>query len=337
MSHRNIPIFIPHLGCPHQCIFCNQRSISGCQDFDEQNAESIIHTALSTISPEDEVEIAFFGGSFTGIDRDLMIRLLKTAQKYVDQGDAVSIRLSTRPDYISAEILEILSRYSVKHIELGLQSMADDVLLACRRGHTRERAINACRAVGDAGFSLTGQMMIGLPQSTPRNEIETAELICDLGATSVRIYPTVVFYQTPLATLAEEGHYQPLSLEEAVIRSASVLPVFVSRGVEILRIGLCASEGLTSCEKVLGGPNHPALGELVWNEYYYQQMDKLLSQKGWHGQDVTLTVPRGMISKVVGQKRCNLEKLAKISQTKVKRIQESMNATDLSVSLWQTD
>ena len=299
--------------------------------------DQTIQDALATVSAADDVEIAFFGGSFTGIDQSLMLRLLETAEKYVKDGRVTSIRLSTRPDYISKEILEQLSRYSVKHIELGLQSMNDEVFDACHRGHTRKQAIDACRAVVDAGFSLTGQMMIGLPKSTLESELETAELICDLGATSARIYPTVVFYDTPLATMTQAGIYRPLTVEDAVRRSASVLQVFTSHNVELLRIGLCATESLTSPQKVLGGANHPALGELVWNEYYYQQIDKTLSERNWLGKEVILTVPQGKISKVVGQRRRNLEKLYELSQTKVKKVQEDRNATEISVSLWQAD
>ena len=331
MAHRNIPIFIPHMGCPHQCVFCNQRSISGQGDFDEGTVDQTIQEALATIPAADEVEIAFFGGSFTGIDRDLMIRLLTTAEKYVTLGRVESIRLSTRPDYISSEILEILSRYSVKHIELGLQSMEDTVLSACRRGHTREQAMDACRAVVEAGFSLTGQMMIGLPNATPESEIETAKLICDLGASSARIYPTVVFYDTPLAELTKHLAYQPLSVGEAAVRSAETLRVFLAHGVNVIRIGLCASEGLTSPEKVMAGPNHPALGELVWNEYYYQRIYKSLLEKNLLGRTVTLTVPCGSISKAVGQRRCNLERLLRETGTKIQGVKECKTVTDVLI------
>lgn len=335
MAHRNIPVFIPHMGCPHQCVFCNQHSISGQGGFDEETVDQTIQTALSTVSPEDEVEIAFFGGSFTGIDRDLMIRLLETAERYVKAHRVSSIRLSTRPDYISTEILELLGRYSVKHIELGLQSMSDTVLSSCRRGHTRAQAIDACRAIVAAGFDLTGQMMIGLPNSTPESEIETAELICELGAKSARIYPTVVFYDTPLAELTRIGAYQPLSTEEAAERSAKALRIFLEHGVDVLRIGLCASESLTSPERVMAGPNHPALGELVWNEYYYQQIYQTLLTNGWFDKQLILTVPKGSVSKVVGQHRRNLDRLLQLHQTKIKAVQECETATDVLVTPWQ--
>lgn len=331
MAHRNIPIFIPHMGCPHQCVFCNQRSISGCMEFDEAQVDKIIQSALSTMAEEDEIEVAFFGGSFTGIDQALMIRLLDRAQRYVAEGRIQSIRLSTRPDYISSEILEILSRYSVRHIELGLQSMDDRVLSACKRGHTKEQAINACRAVVSAGFSLTGQMMIGLPNATAESERETAKQICDLGAESARIYPTVVFYGTPLADLTQRGNYRPLSVEDAAARSADVLRVFLERNVDVIRIGLCASESLTSPEQVLTGPNHPALGELVWNEYYYQKIYENIQQKGLFGKEVTLTVPTGHLSKVIGQRRVNLQRIFEKTQTRVVKVSESENAAGILV------
>ncbi len=332
MAHRNIPIFIPHMGCPHQCVFCNQRSISGCMQFEEAEIDKTIQNTLSTCREEDWVEIAFFGGSFTGIDRALMIRLLDKAEGYVKEGVVRSIRLSTRPDYISHEILEILSGYSVRHIELGLQSMDDTVLAAAKRGHTREQAVNACKEVVRAGFSLVGQMMIGLPCSTPEREIETAEMICELGAEAARIYPTVVFYDTPLAELTKKGLYQPLSVEEAAVRSANALRVFSEHRVNVIRIGLCASESLTSSERVLAGPNHPSLGELVWNEYYYQQLRELIAQKGLLGETVHITVPQGSLSKVIGQHRSNIERLFRDSGTTVAAVCESSNAEGVLIS-----
>ncbi|MBQ0101769.1 MAG: radical SAM protein, partial [Firmicutes bacterium] len=170
MRHVNIPVFIPHLGCPNLCVFCNQKSISGKRHADEDtilaDAEKEIENALSTIEDGAETEIAFFGGSFTGIDRELMISLLDTADRYCKSGRVSHIRMSTRPDYISDEILSILSRYPVKYIELGIQSMSDKVLEASKRGHSAEQSRNACRLVTKYGFSLVGQMMTGLPLST---------------------------------------------------------------------------------------------------------------------------------------------------------------------------
>lgn len=324
--HRNIPIFIPHLGCPNQCVFCNQRSISGCRSFHEEDVRRQIETALSTIPQGTDTEIAFFGGSFTGIDRALMLRLLDTAEDYVRAGRVSSIRLSTRPDYISDEILSVLSSYTVKHIELGLQSMDDSVLAASKRGHSVADSVRACRAVTAAGFALTGQMMIGLPASTPESEVQTAQMICELGATTARIYPTVVFYDTPLCEMAERGDYLPLTVEAAVQRSANALEVFAAHDVLCIRMGLCASEDLTDENTVYAGPNHPALGELILSECYFRRMKTYLAAHGLVGGDVILRVPEKETSQAVGQRRSNLARLRSECGTHVVRVLQDAQA-----------
>lgn len=334
VAHRNIPIFIPHEGCPHQCVFCNQRSISGRDGFEEASVASEIEHALQTIPSGVETEIAYFGGSFTGIDRNLMLRLLDVAQSFVDDGRVNSIRLSTRPDMVDEEILAILSRYSVKCIELGLQSMDDRVLLACRRGHTAQQAEWACRRVVEAGFSLVGQMMIGLPMSDIESERMTAQRICDLGASACRIYPTVVFRDTPLNRLTETGEYHPLQLSDAVERSAEVLKIFLDRNVSCLRIGLCATEGLTSSEVAVAGANHPALGELVWNELYYQKLYTYLKNNDFLGRCLELNLSDREISKTVGQSRCNLKRLQSETHTVIKKINGVSEENHLSARLW---
>ena len=335
MKHRNIPIFIPHMGCPNQCVFCNQHSIAGCQAFDVSNVRSQIDAALATIDRDTEAEIAFFGGSFTGIDRALMIELLDIAQGYVKSEAVSSIRLSTRPDYINAEILSTLSRYSVKHVELGLQSMNDQVLRSCQRGHTVKDAEAACRAIVDAGFSLVGQMMIGLPNASLEDELESVERICKLGARAARIYPTVVFYDTPLCEMTMRGEYVPLSLEEAVQRSAAVFKIFEAYGVPCIRIGLCATEGLTDPDTVYAGPNHPALGELVMNEYYYEKCKEILSSAHLLGQEVLLKVPSTEVSKVVGQHRKNIERLRHETDTRVIKVLGDEKMTQIHALPWQ--
>lgn len=318
--HRNIPIFIPHLGCPNQCVFCDQNRISGQNGFREADVEKEIRRALSAAAPDRETEIAFFGGSFTCIDRDLMIRLLETASSFVREGLASGIRLSTRPDGISPEILGILSRYPVREIELGLQSMDDRVLELCRRGHTAAQGRGACRAVTGAGFRLTGQMMIGLPGASPASECMTAEEIAELGAVSARIYPTVVFAGTPLEAMVNAGTYRPITVSEAVTRSADVLRIFREKGITCLRIGLCASEDLTSPETAVAGANHPAIGELVWNELYYDDLTALLRAENLLGKTVELTVPAREVSKIVGQRRINLIRLKNETGTTVTRV-----------------
>ena len=211
-KHVNIPIFIPHLGCPNQCVFCNQRTISGVEQFDIANVKKEIEDALSTVDSSQEAEIAFFGGSFTGIDRNLMISLLELAYGYVTDGKVKSVRCSTRPDYIDEEILDILKKYGVTTIELGLQSSSDEVLSVSKRGHTRADEARSCDLIVQRGFELVGQMMIGLPASTLESEMETARFIVEHGAVGARIYPTVVFYETELCQMAKRGDYSPISL-----------------------------------------------------------------------------------------------------------------------------
>ena len=333
MRHVNIPVFIPHLGCPNQCVFCNQRSISEHKDFCEESVRDEIEQVLSTLRLEDEAEIAFFGGSFTGIDRALMCRLLDLAESYVKSGRVQSIRLSTRPDYIDDEILSILSSYSVKTVELGLQSMDDAVLSACRRGHTAQEAEVACRAVVNAGFSLVGQMMIGLPAATPESEIQTAQKIIDLGASAVRIYPTVVFYDTPLCEMAQHGHYAPLTVEEAVERTAPVLQLFRARALPCIRVGLCATESLTSPNAVYAGPNHPALGEMILGECLYQKVKAAVLQAGLAKEGIVLEVPQKELSATVGQHRRNIEKLQRETGVTVHRVIANESITECRVHL----
>ncbi len=302
------------------CVFCNQRSISGKQDFCRESVRDEIEAALATIPSDSEVEIAYFGGSFTGIDRELMIYLLDLAEDYIvnpQEGRAriSGIRMSTRPDYINREIMEILSHYHVRTVELGLQSMRDRVLKASNRGHTAEDAENACRMIKAAGYLLIGQMMIGLPTSSLEDEIYTAQRICDMGADGARIYPTVVFRETELANMALRGEYDMLNNDSAIERSKEVLKIFESYGVECIRIGLCASDNLGDEGQVLGGANHPSLGELVMGELAFDRMcemaDKLINSDKNCGNALVFSVPRGNLSKAVGQRgknRCRLEK-----------------------------
>ena len=307
-KHANIPIFIPHLGCPNQCVFCNQRSISGVSRFDVGSVIPTIEGALATIDNATEVEIAFFGGSFTGIDSVLMTELLKIAHSYVISGKVSSIRCSTRPDYINAEILSTLKHYGVKVIELGLQSISDKVLSLTKRGHTYLDCERACSMVKDNGFELVGQMMIGLPESTPESEADTADFIINAGADAARIYPTVVFKETELCEMCERADYVPLSVEDAVKRSVIPLRRFIDAGVEVVRIGLCASENLTGDDSYYAGPNHPAIGELVESELYYENIAGLL-RKMPAEKTIKVAVARGALSKAIGQHRSNKTRL----------------------------
>lgn len=311
MKHANIPIFIPHLGCPNDCVFCNQRRISGKLSFDEKTVKSDIENALSTIDTEiTETEIAYFGGSFTGIDRSLMIYLLGVAKEFCDRGLVSSVRVSTRPDYIDGEILAILGRYGVRTVELGIQSMSDSVLRACRRGHSTDDTRRACRMVTEAGFSLVGQMMIGLPGSSGEDETQTAEYIACSGADSARVYPTVVFRGTALCDMAQNGEYTPLDEQNAVERTKNVLDVFDRTGIRVIRVGLVANENLESDEAVFGGASQSAVGEMAMSALFLDRICARLDNTGaYNGKILTVEAPAGSTSKAVGHRRRNAEYL----------------------------
>lgn len=323
-THVNIPVFIPHLGCPNMCVFCNQRTISGVCSFIPENARSIIEEVLSDIRGSGKTaEIAFFGGSFTGIDRGLMISLLDLAEEYVRKNEVCGIRMSTRPDYINKEIISILKNYTVSAVELGIQSFSEKVLLETKRGHSSEDSEKAIKMLTENGFPVVGQMMIGLPESTAEDEVSCAEKICALGASAARIYPTIVFRDTELYDMTLRGAYKPLSVEEAVERSADVLEVFEKNSVKCIRIGLCDAENLHSCSTYFAGPNHPSLGELVYGELYYRTLITALEANKPQSDSVTFFVPRGDISMAIGNKSRNKKRiLDKYGLKKIKFVEK---------------
>lgn len=316
------------------CVFCNQRSISGVCEFNSDSVIPIIEEALGTVAEDCEAEIAFFGGSFTGIDRDLMIRLLEIAYSYVKSGRVSSIRCSTRPDYINPEILDILEKYKVKVIELGLQSTDKNVLLLTKRNHTFEEEKIACELIVKRGFQLVGQMMIGLPGSNLESEEKTADFIISSGALGARIYPTVVFRDTELCNMSISGEYTPITLDEAITRSARVMQKFINAGVKVIRVGLCSSENLRSEETYYMGPNHPALGELVENEVYYNLINEKLSLSHSDNYDkITVNVAKGMLSKAIGQKKKNKVRLMERYKLKEIVFSENSNLSDYEICL----
>ncbi len=337
MRHINIPVFIPHLGCPNQCIFCNQKYISGTVEFDKSEVVKKIEEVLQTTSDDDICEIAFFGGSFTGIDRDLMIELLNTAEKYVKLGKVIGIRMSTRPDYISQEIIDILKRYTVSCVELGIQSMSDSVLAYLKRGHTVADTINATRLLKENGFDFVGQMMIGLPGATKEDEIYCAEQICLLGASAARIYPTLVLRHTDLEILMQSGDYVPLTLDEAVERSASVLRIFHINNVKCIRVGLCDSDNLHSKETFVAGPNSPSIGEMVKSRMHFENFcESLEKTPSYFEIDLTNKVmyiecPKGYVSQIIGHKRKNIIELKNKFGFKDVRVIENPNLDDKTI------
>lgn len=304
-KHINIPIFIPHVGCPNACVFCNQRKISGHRCFEKYSVREELEEAFSTVDGTIPTQIAYFGGSFTGIDRADMIELLSIANEYIDGGRCESIRISTRPDYIDREILEILRRYRVSSVELGIQSTDDAVLRACARGHTADDSFRAAALVKEYGFELIGQMMVGLPLATAENERRTAWDICHMGADGARIYPTVVFEETVLADMTKNGSYPPLTEETSVLRAANALSVFLAHDVPVIRLGLQSGEALENEEGVVAGGYHPAVGELAYSKCFRDMLEAALSQMRTEGKDAVVHAHASDISKVIGQRGAN--------------------------------
>lgn len=305
--HINIPIFIPHKGCPNDCVFCNQRKISGTDSFDITRVRDEIECALATIDRTNcDLQIAFFGGSFTGIPRDEMLYLLGIAKEYIDNGIISSVRLSTRPDYIDRSILDILKAHGVRSIELGIQSLCDNVLDASGRGHSAECAINACRLIKEYGFELIGQMMTALPRSTPADEIYTAQTLCELGVDGARIYPTMVFSGTVLEAMTECGDYIPPELDALIERTEGAFAVFCKYNIPVIRIGLQSSDGLGEADGITYGAYESAMGEMVISRYYYRTITSLLTSKA---DTLNVLCAPGETSKISGHKKENKHKL----------------------------
>lgn len=298
-NHRNIPFFVPHAGCPNCCVFCSQTKITGTVCEKDPILEINELRALLDSESGDfrESQIAFFGGSFTAIEKDRMINLLSVANEYIKKGVASSIRISTRPDKIDDGILSILEEYNVKNIELGVQSTDDFVLKSCERGHTAKDSFRSAKLINERGFVFGGQMMIGLPGSTVESEIQTAKDIVAMGAKEARIYPTVVFEGTKLFDMAKAFEYSPLSLEDAVERSAKCFRIFHENGVKVLRIGLHSSENLKNAPL---GANHPALGELVQSFVYTD----IIAEKAGNveGKSIEVGIKKSDLSMLCGHK-----------------------------------
>ena len=260
MKKGNISIFVPHQGCPCACSFCNQKTITGKTFLpDAEYVDKTVKTALSKKGYD--YEIAFFGGSFTAIDRDYMLELLSAAYPYVKSGEVSGIRISTRPDCITEEILDLLKKYGVTSIELGAQSMDDEVLEANRRGHTTQDVLNASEMIKNAGFELGLQMMTGLYKDTAEKSLETAKKIIEIKPQTVRIYPTVVLKNTYLAELYLSDEYKPLNVDDSVELCAVLVPMFEKAGIRVIRLGLHSGSDIK--ENMLAGGFHDSFGELV--------------------------------------------------------------------------
>lgn len=311
MSAREsiIPVFVPHLGCPNECVFCNQRRISGSQT--PATPDTVRQAVLNAgdLPESGRRQLAFYGGSFTAIPVSEQTALLAEAKKYLDAGLITSLRLSTRPDAIDGAVLARLRNYGVEIIELGAQSMCDEVLNLSGRGHTAKDVADASKMIKDAGFKLILQMMTGLPGDTYERSISTAEQIINLQPDGVRIYPTVIVRDTVLYDLWQNGSYKEHSVEDAVELCARILPMFEKANIPVIRLGLNPTEELSS-GAAAGGAYHPALGEMVKSRIMRNEADRLLPEQICSGRAVRLKVNPRSLSQMNGQHRCNIEWLA---------------------------
>ncbi len=308
MRTFNIPIFVPHLGCPFDCVFCNQKHITGIQTpVTAEEVKSIIDSQLKTLPNNDcYIEAAFFGGSFTGIDAYEQEQLLASAYEYVKRGKINGIRVSTRPDYINTEILERLEKYAVTTIELGVQSLDESVLKAANRGHTAKTVENAVECIRKYNFKLGLQMMTGLPQDTKEKSVDTAKKIIELAPDFVRIYPTLVIKNTYLETMYRNGEYRPQTVDEAVAVCKELMKLFNDANVPIIRIALMTTDEISPNGSVVAGPFHSAFRELVESELYYDLMKREFEKM--RGKKIEIYANSREISKVVGNRKSNVRR-----------------------------
>lgn len=310
-----IPIFVPHLGCPNDCIFCNQKSISGQKEnMTKEKAKKIIEDYLETIKNEEaEVEIAFYGGSFTAIEEKTQEELLQTAYQYIEQGKVESIRISTRPDCIDKETLKRLKKYKVKTIELGVQSANDYILKRANRGHTFEDVKKASKMIRWNGFKLGHQMMVGLPESTRIDEINTAKALIKLKPKMVRIYPVLVVKNTKLEEEYKQGKYEPLPLVQAVEVCKELVRMFADKKIEVIRVGLQNTDEIAEPEneesEVVAGPYHPAFRQLVESAMWYDAIVGKIKKLNVKVKEVEVTVNPIDANNVIGHKKENVLKL----------------------------
>ena len=305
-----IPIFISHQGCPNDCVFCNQKRITGVKDvFDERQIRHHIESYLEGFKGDKTVEIAFFGGSFTGIHPEIQKQYLKLATEYIRKYQLDGIRLSTRPDYIDEDILKLLSYYPVKAIELGVQSLDPEVLEASQRNHTAEDVYKAVHYIKNTSIELGLQMMIGLPKDTLIKSLQTAKKIIALKPHTTRIYPTIIMKDTELENMYHQGTYEPLSLDEGIEWTSQILPLFYEAGITVLRVGLQASEEVDLGKGIVAGPYHPAFRQLVEEKMLHEFILKIYEDNG--EKPLVVYANQRIYQSLIGHKRKYLNDIKK--------------------------
>ena len=325
MSERYIiPIFVPHLGCPNDCTFCNQKSISGqTKQVTAKDVKETIEEYLKSFKDKSiEKEVAFFGGSFTGIEEEKQKELLEAAYEFIQNKQIQSIRVSTRPDYIDKEKLKLLKKYGVKTIELGVQSTNDYILKKCRRGHTFEDVKKASKLIRRHGFILGHQMMIGLPESTKIDELNTAKDLAKLKPKIVRLYPVLVIKGTKLEKEYQDGEYEPIPLLQAVERCKELYYFFTNKKITVIRMGLqntdIISDPKNAKSEVVAGPYHEAFGQLVEDSIWYDSILEKIKKFNVKVKEIEIEINPENINNVIGHKKENIKKLKELYDVDVK-------------------
>ena len=338
-----IPIFVPHYGCPQNCTFCNQRTISGEQkQVTKDDVKRIIEEYLSNFKDKNKVvQVAFFGGSFTGIPVEKQEELLEAAFEYIKGKKVDSIRLSTRPDYIDKDTLKRLKKYKVKTIELGVQSSNDYILKRCRRGHTFEDVKKASKLIRRYRFELGHQMMCGLPESTRIDEMNTAKDIAKLKPKIVRIYPVLVIKGTSLEDEYQRGEFDPISLNVAVETCKELYCFFQKKHINVVRMGLQNTDTISNPgneqSEVVAGPYHEAFGQLVMSAIWYDKILNKIKSFNVKVKEVAIHINPEDANNVVGHKRENIKKLKDLYEVDVKLIQEkNMKMGNFKIDILKT-
>lgn len=302
-----IPIFIPHAGCPHQCVFCNQKKISGQKTASAQAVRQQIDKYLQWVKPGKQNEAAFYGGSFTGLDLDLQEELFKPVDELLAQGVIGSVRLSTRPDYIDEERLALLKKHNVSTVELGVQSLDDSVLELAGRGHDAASVAKAVELLRAYGFAVGLQLMCGMQGQTAASFFATVKKSVALKPDMVRLYPLLVIKNTPLEETYRRGEFTPLTVDEAAELCAAAYEQFTAAGIKVIRMGLQPDDELCSPGNIVAGPFHPAFGEIVKSLVLRRQLTPQIAELVNGGcKKVKIYVPQPLESKLRGQHSANL-------------------------------
>lgn len=338
-----IPIFVPHLGCPNSCTFCNQKTISGqAKQVTAKDVKDTIEYYLNNFKDDNKyVEVAFFGGSFTGIEEEVQEELLQAAFEYIKKKKVNSIRISTRPDYINTKILKRLKKYKVKTIELGVQSTNNYILSRCQRGHTFEDVKKASKLIRRKGFTLGHQMMVGLPESTNLDEINTAKSLIKLKPKIVRIYPVLVIKGTKLEEEYKNNEYVPLTVNQAVERCKEIVAMFNEKNIKVIRLGLQNTNTIDEPghneSEVVAGPYHPAFRQLVESSMWYDSIALKIRQFNAKVKVVEIKANPININNIIGHKKENIKKLNEIYDVEVNVVSDkSIKPGNFKINILKT-